>query len=576
MRHARARTRFEDLELFALNWYKDRDSFQAYDGVDLNPARHKEYEFRGSTQWGKLKPLSASNRPPHWTSSADISLCTIKQSDGSYYRIQELGPFASTGGYDFWQFGWKDVFGLSEILTEHPRGIMADAAFSAAVLPDGTPLGLPPIHIHHIHVGQQIGVKAKEKSVPFLMMEQHGDYECTESDGGTRCLFEKTADGHGKVIREPLDLEGELNDVRAFNYPPITWYYRVMLRYRPYSPKSSALKPLSQSFFIGPSPIGDKQLNTLGTFPTPTAEESIYWYTGKMATDGKLVRNKLHSHNVAFNRALWFHANPGQLGIDKTKFSHLNRGSSGCRDSGAPWMGIPDHGCVPVPLSKSGFKDFESIENFLFRHLAAAQADDSEKSPKLVCEAVGARQSFSDPKLHTNFSYDRRASVCCKPWTFEKDDDFTVVAFLDRTTQPVGPSAPDTIPATVDMHIHWVISYEEDQEESLYRFKGAVNPAQQSYYFGPKYEYAQSLLQLRREEHLGQPANGILRTPVEQKKAEYVQIFGALLFFILGGYAAHKCSPASRPLMGSGSCFVKCCPPFTPQVKTRHVQYHTV
>jgi hypothetical protein len=194
---------------------------------------HKEYEHWGSSQWGQLKPLSASNQPPHWNSSADISLCEIKQSDGSYWRIQEVGPFTSTGGYDFWQFGWKDVFGLSEILKEHPHGIMVDATFSAAVLPDGTPLGLPPIHIHHIHVGPQIGVKAKEPSVPFLAMEQHGDYECRDTEGGTRCLFEKTADGYGKVIREPLDLEGELNDVRAFNSPPITWSYKVMLHLSP-------------------------------------------------------------------------------------------------------------------------------------------------------------------------------------------------------------------------------------------------------------------------------------------------------------------------------------------------------
>jgi len=227
------------LTLFALNWYRDQTSFQAFDGVDLNPARHKEYEHWGPKRWGKLKQLDESNQPPYWNSAADISLCEIKQSDGSYWRIQEVGPLTSTGGYDFWQFGWKDVFGLSEILKKHPHGIMVDATFSAAVQPDGTPLGLPPIHIHHIHVGPQIGVKAKEWSVPYLAMEQHGDYECHGSEGGSRCLFEKTADGYGKVIREPLDLEGELNDARAFNSPPITWYYRVALRYRPYSPTTS-------------------------------------------------------------------------------------------------------------------------------------------------------------------------------------------------------------------------------------------------------------------------------------------------------------------------------------------------
>merc|ERR1712039_815284 len=115
---------------------KDIPDFDAYKGVDLNPAKHSDYDHWGSDQWGKLDKLNASNRPPFWNASAKLSTCEISNADGSFYRIQEIGPLTSTGGYDFWQFGLKDVFGLSELLEQYPNGLIFDSSFSAAVLPD--------------------------------------------------------------------------------------------------------------------------------------------------------------------------------------------------------------------------------------------------------------------------------------------------------------------------------------------------------------------------------------------------------------------------------------------------------
>merc|ERR1719198_2426119 len=81
---------------------------------------------------GAELPISLPLRSRPSNQSAHLSTGEIKEPDGYIYRIQDVGPFTSTGGYDFWQFGWKDTFGLTEVLQEHPDGIIFDSTFSAA------------------------------------------------------------------------------------------------------------------------------------------------------------------------------------------------------------------------------------------------------------------------------------------------------------------------------------------------------------------------------------------------------------------------------------------------------------
>ena len=54
-----------------------------------------------------------------------------------------------------------------------------------------------------------------------MLLEAHGDYQCTPEDDGIDCIMQ----GHGtpKRISEVLDIEGELNDVRPAGSPPMEW-----------------------------------------------------------------------------------------------------------------------------------------------------------------------------------------------------------------------------------------------------------------------------------------------------------------------------------------------------------------
>lgn len=72
---------------------------------------------------------------------------------------------ASQGGYDWIQVGWDNLWDLQAKLKEHPHGIYVLEQFSSAVTADGTRLGHPPIHIHHIHVGPSPGVRQRADAV---------------------------------------------------------------------------------------------------------------------------------------------------------------------------------------------------------------------------------------------------------------------------------------------------------------------------------------------------------------------------------------------------------------------------
>ena len=58
-------------------------------------------------------------------------------------------------------------------------------------------------------------------------METHGDYVCSEEDGGLDCRIESYANGYGMLVTHPLGLEGELNDVRASNSEELVWYWEI-------------------------------------------------------------------------------------------------------------------------------------------------------------------------------------------------------------------------------------------------------------------------------------------------------------------------------------------------------------
>ena len=61
-------------------------------------------------------------------------LCDEVQPDGSTWTIHQIGPFDSTGGYDWWKFGWADALHFG-------RRFVENVGLRQPILPPPTSLG---------------------------------------------------------------------------------------------------------------------------------------------------------------------------------------------------------------------------------------------------------------------------------------------------------------------------------------------------------------------------------------------------------------------------------------------------
>ena len=61
-----------------------------------------------------------------------------------------------------------------------------------------------------------------------------GDDQCVEASGGTTCYIHRATPGHATMMRLPVWLNVEFNDVRAVNSSAMTWYATIAIKGRPH------------------------------------------------------------------------------------------------------------------------------------------------------------------------------------------------------------------------------------------------------------------------------------------------------------------------------------------------------
>ena len=80
-----------------------------------------------------------------------VGTCTKPADAGATWRWQQVGPFRSRGGYDWWNLYYRDMFKLKAELAAlspgHELGVTAH--FHSMVDSNGAILPLPPLHTHH-------------------------------------------------------------------------------------------------------------------------------------------------------------------------------------------------------------------------------------------------------------------------------------------------------------------------------------------------------------------------------------------------------------------------------------------
>ena len=127
------------------NFYPSTEDWATYKGTDLVPENKHLYLRTGDYPWGRK---FATNKE----TTILAAECDVENHDESTWSIQRIGPFKSTGNYDWWQFAWNDVLRFKEKLKSTPDGLYVLNHFAAPVNSDGDALDFPPIHIHHVHV----------------------------------------------------------------------------------------------------------------------------------------------------------------------------------------------------------------------------------------------------------------------------------------------------------------------------------------------------------------------------------------------------------------------------------------
>jgi hypothetical protein len=172
------------------------DEYDSFHSIDLIP--ENRYKYSPSSPWGNPKTYDFKTATPKAVLSAE---CRLPVTDGSSWDITRIGPFRTTGGYDWLQIGWDNIWNISEKLKLYPEGLFLLEQVMQPVTEDGTRLNNPPIHIHHMHIGPapyvrqrfshfQCAMFSKSCFTPDRRLETHGDYNCDSKDGGMDCKIE--------------------------------------------------------------------------------------------------------------------------------------------------------------------------------------------------------------------------------------------------------------------------------------------------------------------------------------------------------------------------------------------------
>ena len=530
-------------ETATVNFYKDNNNFDQFKGIDMVPENH--HLFKLGSPWGSK--LDTTTIPPYTMRG---SICEIQLDDGSYWTVNRIGPFKTHGGYDWTQIGWDNLWNLRDKLQKYPDGVYVLEQFSSPVLIDGTRLGNPPIHVHHIHIGPKPGVRQRGEIIncllndhtcydPTRVLEHHGDYQGTKNDADLDIFFESTPEGYGKLITFELGLEGDLNDVRSINSTTLEWYYELGGHWIPKTETLNKNYPLTKAVsfhnFAGPGEftIG-VQSTYIFTFKTPTKEESIFWYSGRIHHSGIMLRNKQHAHNAVYEEAIFFSATPQELGL--TRENNL----------------YPEHPSKIILTSSTGFENNAAVRNFILDNLNKVINNSSEyihrrveiskefgeygrlhnddfiynskyiddysgrngQPPKAICHAINNIEYMDD-----GYGYDRKEPTCCVEWKFNKGEVFTVVAFNGKLKDNIVHK--DEIPEFFPGHIGWWLSFDtqETPEKSHFSITQYTN--------NPNYQYdANSLRQINHKVFI------YLNNGTPDLDNYWLRIIGTILIFI--------------------------------------------
>ena len=270
--------------------FATHEAYDRFDGELLTPHSARSYPA--------ASPYLQFDVQPRGTPVLTYRSCRCAEADGSVWSIQRVGPITSRGGFDWHQMNGRDAFSLGSELEAHGSIYMLEH-FMGTVSTNGTGIGYPPLHPHHIHLApaesrlryEYVGA-APANPLDFhrllLVLDVHGDFmDCATP---AACFTSMEPAGFARLVDVPLDLDLEVNDARAADSPALTWYLQLALRWaaEPVA-LATGLRPISQLTTLALS--GDdhnplRQSDLEGYLWMPTHEPLLHWYTLSMPMEG--------------------------------------------------------------------------------------------------------------------------------------------------------------------------------------------------------------------------------------------------------------------------------------------------
>jgi hypothetical protein len=362
---------------------------------------------------------------------SNMSLCPT--STGAWVT-ERVGYYHTPGGFTHINIDHIfDTKSLKQVVRMPWAALVARKYFLGPSSEHFEPILSPPIFVHHLFISKY-----------FTFFTQRlfsgGDSQCLAAEGGVQKFScGELPDEYALELPEKLHLQTDMYDVRPSDAIPLKWCVQLTMYVE--SRRGRDAKLVSGHSFYNPA----KDLGA--PMIIPRHHDSFFFYAGALPLNGTMLFITLGTHSEYLRTALLAGIHPAQIGL-----------------SGA------GKECASEAIS------IDENERYY------ATVDAALPPSKVICTA------HTRSEIIQAYTFDRCPNVTCRPWTFARNDPFTVLMFFS----PLGPKTPQAIRDPIDgwtddehvpMHVQWNMVYTSSDGSSYFtaqsynHLPGTVGPS---------------------------------------------------------------------------------------------------
>lgn len=360
----------------------------------------KESLLERSTDYSKRYPdaqISIADLVGGSHQSAFVEHCETRVPGEEMWTFERVGPFVGHGE-EWHSAGWADA---GKFESQGVAGIWVTAFGFSPQDAQQSPLGLPPVHIHHMHVtsSQSMAHPIKPSSDGYFAVEfdVHGDRQCPLAKGGMHCTIRAFPDRYGMKLTDSMETFFDLKDVRPRGSRELEFYAEYIFRWTK-APQRLVGKLLTGISTWSFKPHDDYLLEFNPSHPT----EYLYWLENRFTTNASLVHMYWHAHHK-YAEDMWVvSASPKDLNLMLFGDRYINLTAIG--------------------------HDVTSAQRLILNQIRRVQHTyaPGKTFPSLRCRMNKDRWEFMEQEKQF---FPRYHAPQCSQWDFRKGDEFTVLSF---------------------------------------------------------------------------------------------------------------------------------------------------